>query len=138
FDLTTFPNERGYRQLVLERDIPFTSLCEHHMMPFRGTAHVGYLPGARMLGLSKLARVVDLFARRPQVQESLTQQIADWLHDRLTPAGVGVVVQAEHTCMTLRGARAAGTSTVTSALQGVLLTDARAREEFFLLAREQR
>src|SRR5690606_32472358 len=70
FDLTTFPNERGYRQLVLERDIPFTSLCEHHMMPFRGTAHVGYLPGARMLGLSKLARVVDLFARRPQVQVS--------------------------------------------------------------------
>lgn len=134
FDLTTFPNSEGYRQMVLERRVPFVSVCEHHMMPFRGFAYVAYLPGQRMLGLSKLARLVDHFARRPQVQESMTQQIADWLDAHLSPAGVGVVVEAEHTCMTERGARAAGAFTITSALHGVLLDDGRAREEFFALA----
>lgn len=134
FDLTTFPNDEGYEQLVIERGIPVHSLCEHHFLPFTGSAYVCYLPGQRILGLSKLARVVELFAHRPQVQERLTQQVADWLHDQLRPKGVGVVLVAEHLCMTLRGSRATGATTVTSALHGLLLTDARAREEFFTLA----
>ena len=120
--------------MVIERDIPFTSLCEHHFLPFTGRAYVAYLPGERILGLSKLARVVEMFACRPQVQERLTQQVADWLHGQLKPAGTGVVVVAEHLCMTLRGARAGGTTTVTSALHGVLLNDPRARGEFFALS----
>jgi GTP cyclohydrolase IA len=134
FDLTTFPNDEGYRQMVIERDIPFTSLCEHHFLPFTGRAYVAYLPGERILGLSKLARVVEMFACRPQVQERLTQQVADWLHGQLHPAGTGVVVVAEHLCMTLRGARAEGATTVTSALHGLLLDDPRARGEFFALS----
>jgi GTP cyclohydrolase I len=134
FDLTTFPNDEGYRQLVIQRGVPFTSLCEHHLLPFTGRACVAYLPGERILGLSKLARVVEMFACRPQVQERLTQQVADWLHGQLLPQGVGVVLVAEHLCMTLRGARAEGATTVTSALHGVLLDDHRAREEFFALA----
>jgi GTP cyclohydrolase I len=134
FDLTTFPNDEGYRQMVIERDIPFTSLCEHHFLPFTGRAYVAYLPGERILGLSKLARVVEMFACRPQVQERLTQQVADWLHGQLKPAGTGVIVVAEHLCMTLRGARAGGATTVTSALHGVLLNDPRARGEFFALS----
>lgn len=134
FDLTTFPNDEGYRQMVIERDIPFTSLCEHHFLPFTGRAYVAYLPGERILGLSKLARVVEMFACRPQVQERLTQQVADWLHGQLKPAGTGVVVVAEHLCMTLRGARAGGATTVTCALHGVLLDDPRARGEFFALS----
>ena len=134
FALTTFPNDEGYDELVLARDIPFQSLCQHHLLPFRGVAHVGYLPADRILGLSKLARVVDLFARRLQVQERLTKQVADWLEDNLAPKGVGVVVEAEHLCMSLRGARAHGSDTVTSALHGVLRTDARSRQEFFALA----
>ena len=108
FDLTTFPNDEGYDELVLARAIPVQSVCEHHMLPFLGTAHVGYLPGQRILGLSKLARVVELFARRPQVQERLTMQVADWLHSHLHPRGVGVVIEAEHLCMTVRGVRAGG------------------------------
>ena len=134
FDMTTFPNEEGYQQLVVERGIPFRSLCEHHFLPFTGHAYVAYLPGEQILGLSKLARVVEMFSHRPQVQERLTQQIADWLHEQLRPQGTGVVLVAEHLCMTLRGARAAGSTTVTSALHGVLLSDHRAREEFFALA----
>ncbi len=108
FDLTTFPNDEGYDELVLARDIPVQSLCEHHLLPFHGVAHVGYLPGERILGLSKLARVVELFARDLQVQERLTKQVADWLQDHLAPKGVGVVIEAEHLCMSLRGVRATG------------------------------
>ena len=134
FDLTTFPNEEGYDELVLARSIPVRSVCEHHLLPFVGVAHVGYLPGERILGLSKLARVVEYFARRPQVQERLTKQIADWLAGQLAPEGVGVVIEAEHSCMTLRGVQAAGTRTVTSALIGTLRNDARSRAEFFALA----
>lgn len=134
FDLRTFPNEEGYQQLVIECAIPVRSLCEHHFLPFVGHAYVAYLPGERILGLSKLARVVEMFAHRPQVQERLTQQVADWLNDHLKPKGVGVVLVAEHLCMTLRGARATGSNTITSALHGLLLTDPRAREEFFSLA----
>jgi GTP cyclohydrolase IA len=134
FGLTTFPNEERYDELVVARDIPFTSICEHHLLPFTGTASVGYLPGNRILGLSKLARVVELFARRPQVQERLTKQVANWLDDHLNPRGVGVVMSAEHSCMTLRGVRAQGSSTVTSAMLGALRDDSRTRAEFLSLA----
>lgn len=135
FTLTTFANEEGYDELVLARDIPFTSLCQHHLLPFTGVAHVGYLPGDRIVGLSKLARTVQTFARRLQVQERLTQQVAGWLDTQLQPRGVGVVLEAEHQCMTLRGARAAGSRTVTSALHGRLRDDARTRAEFLALTR---
>ncbi|SDX83580.1 GTP cyclohydrolase I [Amycolatopsis xylanica] len=133
FDLTTFPNEEGYDELVLARAIPVRSVCEHHLLPFVGVAHVGYLPGERILGLSKLARVVEHFACRPQVQERLTKQVADWLNDQLSPKGVGVVIEAEHNCMTLRGVQAVGSSTVTSTLLGSLRSDSRSRQEFFAL-----
>ena len=133
FDLTTFPNDEHYDELVLARSIPVQSLCEHHMLPFVGVAHVGYLPGERIVGLSKLARVVELFARRPQVQERLTKQIADWLRENLDPQGVGVVIEAEHSCMTLRGVRAAGATTVTSTLLGTMRSDSRSRAEFLAL-----
>jgi len=134
FNLTTFPNDEGYDELVLARDIPFHSLCQHHLLPFQGVAHVGYLPGERILGLSKLARVVELFARGLQVQERLTKQVADWLEDHLAPKGVGVVIEAEHLCMSLRGVQAHGSQTVTSARHGVLRTDQRSRAELFALA----
>jgi GTP cyclohydrolase IA len=134
FDLTTFPNDEGYNELVLATGIPVQSLCEHHLLPFSGVAHIGYLPGERILGLSKLARVLDLFARDLQVQERLTQQIADWLQENLAPRGVGVVIEAEHLCMSLRGVRARGARTTTSALHGVLREDARSRQEFFALS----
>nr|WP_312860375.1 GTP cyclohydrolase I FolE [Pseudonocardia bannensis] len=133
FDLTTFPNDEGYDELVLAKNVPLQSLCEHHLLPFHGVAHIGYLPGARILGLSKLARVVELFARDLQVQERLTQQVADRLQEDLGPKGVGVVIEAEHLCMSLRGVRATGSRTVTSALHGVLREDARSRQEFFAL-----
>lgn len=133
FRLTTFPNDEGYDELVLARDIPVRAMCEHHLLPFVGVAHVGYLPGARILGLSKLARVVEHFASRPQVQERLTKQVADWLAEHLTPQGVGVVIEAEHTCMTLRGVQAAGSTTITSTLLGALRADAASRQEFLAL-----
>jgi GTP cyclohydrolase IA len=133
FNLTTFPNDEGYDELVLARDIPFRSVCEHHLLPFMGVAHVGYLPGQRILGLSKLARIVEHFAARPQVQERLTKQVADWLYANLLPRGAGVVIEAEHTCMTLRGVQAAGSRTVTSTLLGTLREDPRSREEFLAL-----
>ncbi|TYB47646.1 GTP cyclohydrolase I FolE [Nonomuraea sp. PA05] len=134
FNLTSFPNEEGYDELVLARDIPVQSLCEHHLLPFQGVAHVGYLPGDRILGLSKLARVVELFARDLQVQERLTKQVADWLQQHLAPKGVGVVIEAEHLCMSMRGVRVRGSRTVTSAMQGRLREDARSRQEFFALS----
>lgn len=135
FELTTFPNDEGYDQLVLARGIPVRSICEHHLLPFVGVAHVGYLPGERIVGLSKLARIVEHFASRPQVQERLTTQVASWLSDHLHPKGVGVVIEAEHLCMTLRGVQASGTSTVTSALLGALREDARSRQEFCAMTR---
>ena len=133
FSATTFPNDEGYDELVLARAIPLRSVCEHHLLPFAGVAHVGYLPGDRILGLSKLARLVDHFAARPQVQERLTQQIADWLDRELDAQGVGVVLDAEHTCMTLRGVQAVGARTVTSALRGLLRDSPSSRAEFFAL-----
>jgi GTP cyclohydrolase I len=133
FNLTTFPNDEGYDELVLAKNIPFHSLCEHHLLPFSGVAHVGYVPGGRVLGLSKLARVVEHFARDLQVQERLTQQVADWLLENVEPRAVGVVLEAEHLCMSLRGVQARGSTTVTSALHGLLRDDARSRHEFFAL-----
>jgi GTP cyclohydrolase I len=134
FDLTTFPNDEGYDELVLARDIPFRTICEHHLLPFAGVAHVGYLPADRILGLSKLARLVEYYAARPQTQERLTRQVADALVIHLNPRGVGVVLEAEHSCMTQRGVRALGAKTVTSALLGTLREDPRSRAEFFALA----
>jgi GTP cyclohydrolase I len=133
FNATTFANDGHYDELVLVRDIPFHSLCEHHLLPFVGVAHVGYIPGDRIIGLSKLARVVDHFARNLQVQERLTTQVADWFERELSPKGVGVVLEAEHTCMSLRGAAKPGTRTVTSALHGLVRDDVRTRGEFLTL-----
>jgi len=133
FNPTTFPNDGGYDELVVATGIPFHSLCEHHLLPFVGVAHVGYLPGERIIGLSKLARVVELFARDLQVQERLTTQVAGWLDDHLQPKGVGVVLEAEHLCMSLRGVQKVGARTVTSALHGLVRDDARTRQEFLAL-----
>ena len=133
YDFTTFPNTERYDELVLVQDIPLQSLCEHHLLPFTGVAHVGYLPSERIVGLSKLARTVEHFARRPQTQERLTMQIARQLDDQLTPRGVGVVIEAEHSCMTLRGARAHDTRTVTSSMLGHLRSEPAARAEFLSL-----
>ncbi len=135
FEPTTFPNDEGYDELVVARSIPFHSLCEHHLLPFVGVAHVGYLPGERILGLSKLARIVDLFARDLQVQERLTTQVANWLQEHLQPKGVGVVLEAEHLCMSLRGVQKTGSRTVTSALHGLVREDQRTRQEFLELTR---
>jgi GTP cyclohydrolase I len=137
FEMTTFANDEGYDELVVVRDIPLRAVCEHHLLPFIGVAHVAYLPGDRILGLSKLARVVAHFAARPQVQERLTKQVAGWLDDNLAPRGVGVILTAEHTCMTLRGARAPGSSTVTSTLLGTLRSDPGARQELFALTQRR-
>lgn len=132
FDFTTFPNE-GCDEMIVERDIRVVSLCRHHLLPFTGVAHIGYIPDQYLAGLSKLARAVDYFARRPQVQEELTNQIADMLVEELKPQGVGVVIHAEHTCMTCRGARKPGTVTITSALRGVIKTQVQCRQEFLQL-----
>jgi GTP cyclohydrolase I len=133
FTATTFPTDEGYDELVVARAIPFHSLCEHHLIPFVGVAHVAYLPGQRIVGLSKLARVVEHFARRLQVQERMTVQIADWLEQELSPRGVGVVLDAEHFCMTLRGVQKPGARTTTSALRGRVREDERTRAEFLAL-----
>jgi GTP cyclohydrolase I len=133
FNVTTFPNDGGYDELVVVRDIPFHSLCEHHLLPFVGVAHVGYIPGERIVGLSKLARVVDHYARALQVQERLTTQVARWFERELSPKGAGVVLEAEHMCMSLRGATKPGTRTVTSALHGLVRDDPRTRQEFLTL-----
>jgi GTP cyclohydrolase I len=136
FHATTFPNDGGYDELVVARSINFHSLCEHHLLPFVGVAHVAYLPGDRIVGLSKLARVVEYYARALQVQERLTTQIAGWLERELQPRGVGVVLEAEHMCMTLRGVQKPGTKTVTSALLGLVRDDPRTRQEFLTLTRD--
>jgi GTP cyclohydrolase I len=129
FCLTTFPNE-GYDEMVIVRDIPFHSMCAHHLLPFIGVAHVGYLPADRIVGLSKLARVVEHFARRPQTQERLTSQIAAALDSALDPLGVGVAMEATHLCMSLRGVHASGAKTVTTALTGLLRANDASRAEF--------
>jgi GTP cyclohydrolase I len=133
FRATTFPNDEGYDELIVARAIPFHSLCMHHLLPFHGVAHVGYLPGEHIIGLSKLGRVVEYFARDLQLQERLTTQVADWLEDELQPKGVGVVLEAEHLCMSLRGVQTLGAKTVTSALRGLVRDDPRTRQEFLAL-----
>jgi GTP cyclohydrolase IA len=135
FSLTTFPNDEGYDELVVVRDIPFESLCMHHMLPFHGVAHVAYVPAERIVGLSKLARVVQLFARDLQLQERLTTQIAGCLQARLQPKGVGVVIEAEHLCISLRGVQKHGAKTVTSTVHGLVRDDPRTRGEFLSLTR---
>jgi GTP cyclohydrolase I len=126
---TTF--EANHEELVLVRDIEVMSLCEHHLLPFHGVAHIGYIPGTdgRITGLSKLARLVEVFARRPQVQERLTSQIADLLMDRLAPRGVITILECEHMCMAMRGIQKAGARTITSAVRGLLRDDAKSRAE---------
>ena len=127
--LKIFTEEKN-EEMVVVRDIPLYSMCEHHILPFVGKAHIAYIPGnGKVIGLSKLARIVDNFARRPQIQEKLTSQIADFLMEKLEPQGVAVVIDAEHLCMTMRGARAAGSKTTTSALRGSMRSDARTRAE---------
>ena len=123
----------NYDEIVLLRDVPFYSICEHHIMPFIGKAHMAYLPDGQVLGVSKLARVVDCFARRLQVQERLTVQIADFLMDNLRPKGVAVVVEASHSCMTIRGIKKPGSVMVTSALRGIFIRDPKSRNEVLRL-----
>jgi GTP cyclohydrolase I len=131
----TFEEVGGYDEMVVLKDIRFVSFCEHHMLPVVGRAHVGYLPTDRVVGISKLARVVHGFARRLQIQEKMTSEIARAIQEVLRPQGVGVVVEAEHSCMTLRGVNTAGSSLTTSHLSGVIRDDARTREEFLRLVR---
>jgi len=135
FRATSFPNDEGYDDLIVARSIPFHSLCMHHLLPFQGVAHVGYLPGERIIGLSKLGRVVEFFSRDLQIQERLTTQVADWLERELEPKGVGVVLEAEHMCMSLRGVQKLGAMTVTSALRGLVRDDVRTRQEFLALTK---
>ena len=133
FRATTFPNDDGYDELIVARSIPFHSLCMHHLLPFHGMAHIGYLPNERIIGLSKFGRVVEYFSRDLQIQERLTTQVADWLERELEPKGVGVVLEAEHLCMSLRGVQKPGARTVTSALHGIVRDDPRTRQEFLAL-----
>ena len=130
--------EEGHDELVILREIPFHSTCEHHFMPFHGQAHVGYLPDGRVVGLSKIARAVEILARRPQVQERLTDQIAECIARTLEARGVGVVIEAEHLCMTARGIRKPGSRMVTSAMRGAFRSDANTRHEFLELIRPPR
>jgi GTP cyclohydrolase IA len=133
FALTTFENTAGYDELVSVRDIPFVSLCAHHLLPFSGHAHVAYIPDERIVGLSKLARVVKHFSKALQLQERLTKQVADLIQTELGPKGVGVVVEAEHQCMSIRGVEAVGTRTVTSTMYGLLRENPATRSEFLSL-----
>jgi GTP cyclohydrolase IA len=128
--------EEGHQELVLVKDIPFYSMCEHHFLPFYGVAHVGYIPNGRVVGLSKLARALEILARRPQLQERLTSQLADVIMSTLEPAGVAVVIEASHLCMTMRGIRKPGSDTVTSAMRGVFRREAATRAEFMSLIKE--
>lgn len=133
----TFQEVGGYDQLVVLSNIRVVSFCEHHMLPVTGVAHVGYLPTNKVVGISKLARVVNGFARRLQIQEKLTAEIAQAIEDVLQPQGVGVVIEAEHSCMTLRGVNTPGSKLTTSSLRGVIRDDPRTRAEFLRLTRQQ-
>ncbi len=128
----------GHQEMVILKEIPFYSICEHHFLPFHGVAHVGYIPRDRLAGVSKIARVVEVLAHRPQMQERLTSQVADSLMAGLHPTGVAVVLEAEHLCMTMRGVKKPGSRLVTSATRGVFRTSAATRAEFFSLVREEK
>ena len=125
-----------YDEMVVVRDIAFHSICEHHMLPFMGKAHVAYIPDGKLVGISKIARVVDCFARRPQIQERLTEQVADLIMEELAPRGVAVVLEAQHTCMIIRGVRKPGSAVVTSALRGLCKTNTSSRNEAMGLLRQ--
>jgi len=127
--------ELGHREMVIVRDIPFYSMCEHHLLPFYGVVHIGYMPDAegRVVGLSKLARVVEIIAKRPQIQERMTSQIADAIMEGLKPSGVAVIIQAEHLCMIMRGVKKPGSNIITSAIRGAFRTKPETRTEFFSL-----
>lgn len=132
--VTTFPNEEGYNHMVMEKDIPFYSMCAHHLVPFYGHAHIAYIPQERILGLSKLARILEFYAKRPQLQERLTEQVVSFLEERLRPLGAMVVIEARHLCVEMRGVKKPGSVTVTSALRGVF-HQRPVREEFLDLMR---
>ena len=129
--------DEGHQEMVVLKDIPFYSMCEHHFLPFYGVAHVGYIPKGRVVGIGNLARVVEILAKRPQVQERLTSQVADTLEEGLHPAGVAVVIQAEHLCMTMRGIKKPGSNVVTSATRGVFRKNAKTRSEFLALIHDR-
>lgn len=135
FSMTTFPNDKEYDEMVVEVGIPFHSLCEHHLAPFFGTAAVTYVPGHRIVGISKLCRTVEHFARRLQVQERMTQQVAEMLQETLRPKGVAVLIRARHMCQEMRGVRKSGVETVTSCLRGCFLEKPESRQEFMNIAR---
>lgn len=134
--IKTFPNTEGYNQMVSVRDVPFHSMCAHHFLPFFGRAHIAYIPNGQIIGLSKLARIVEFYARRPQIQERLTEQIIGFVQQRLQPLGAIVVVEANHLCMEMRGVKKPGATTITSAVRGAFL-DRATREEFFELLRRR-
>jgi len=134
--ITTFPNEEDYHHMVIEREIPFYSMCAHHFVPFYGHAHIAYIPEARIVGLSKLPRILEFYAKRPQLQERLTEQVAEFLWSKLEPLGVMVVVEARHLCVEMRGVKKPGALTTTSALRGCFI-DRKVREEFLALLRRQ-
>jgi len=127
--ITTFPNDGRYTAMVIEKDMPFYSICAHHFVPFYGHAHVGYIPGSRLIGLSKIPRILDFYARRPQIQERMTEQIASYLMSKLQPQGVVVVIEARHLCVEMRGVKKPGAMTVTSAIRG-FFENRSTREEF--------
>ena len=133
-EVTTFPNEEGYRAMVMEKEIPFYSLCSHHLVPFYGHAHMAYIPNDRILGLSKFARILEFYAKRPQLQERLTEQIANFFEAKLKPQGVMVVIEARHLCVEMRGVKKPGAVTVTSAIRGIFHQKP-VREEFLDLLR---
>lgn len=134
--VTTFPNEEGYHHMVIEREIPFYSMCAHHFVPFYGHAHIAYIPESTIVGLSKLPRILEFYAKRPQLQERLTEQVAEFLWDKLRPQGVMVVIEARHLCVEMRGVKKPGALTTTSALRGCF-ADRKVREEFLALLRRQ-
>ncbi len=129
--------EEGHQEMVIVKDIPFYSMCEHHFLPFHGVAHVGYIPNGRVVGLSKLARAVEILARRPQLQERLSSQLADVIMETMAPQGVAIVISANHLCMTMRGIRKPGSLTVTSAMRGVFQRSSATRAEFMSLISEK-
>jgi GTP cyclohydrolase I len=134
--VTTFPNDEGYHHMVIEREIPFYSMCAHHFVPFYGHAHIAYIPESEVVGLSKLPRILEFYAKRPQLQERLTEQVAEFLWSKLKPLGVMVVIEARHLCVEMRGVKKAGALTTTSALRGCF-ADRLVREEFLALLRRQ-
>lgn len=135
-DVTTFPNDEGYEHMIMEKDIPFYSVCSHHLVPFHGHAHIAYIPGDRIIGLSKFARILDFYAHRPQLQERMTEQVVDYLVGHLHPKGAMVVIEARHLCVEMRGVKKPGALTVTSAIRGTF-HERPVREEFLDLLRKQ-